>query len=163
VAVAAAVPVPGPARSGGETVAVAAAAVDEAGEPGAIAVAALDLDGVRAVWPAVLEAVQAENAMLAALLADARVTTCADDSITIAFARSAAFLKKKAEDRHNRELLASAVRTVTGRAVGLAFELSDADPPPDADGGAPLTEEELVARLVAEFGAEEILDEPDEG
>jgi len=50
--------VPGPARSGGETVAVAAAAVDEVGEPGAVAVATLDLDGVRAVWPAVLEAVQ---------------------------------------------------------------------------------------------------------
>jgi DNA polymerase III subunit gamma/tau len=157
VAVAATVPVPERARSGGgETVAVAAAVVTEVEGP------ALELDGVRAVWPAVLEAVQAENAMLAALLGDARVVTCADDTITIAFARSAAFLKKKAEDRHNRELLASAVRTVTGRAAGLAFELSDVEAAPD-DGGVPLTEEELVARLVAEFGAEEILDEPDEG
>jgi DNA polymerase-3 subunit gamma/tau len=157
VAVAAAVPVAERTRSGGgDTVAIAAAVVADAEEP------ALDLDAVRAVWPAVLEAIQAENAMLAALLSDARVTTCADDTITIAFARSAAFLKKKAEDRHNRDLLASAVRTVTGRPAGLAFELSDAEPAP-GDGGAPLSEEELVARLVAEFGAEEILDEPDEG
>ena len=162
VAVAAAVPVPEPTRSGGETVAVAAAVVEEAGEPAVVTTATLDLDGVRAVWPAVLEAVQGENAMLAALLADARVTTCVDDTITIAFAQSAAFLKKKAEDRHNRELLGTAVRTVTGRAASLAFELSDAEPSAGAAEAA-LSEEELVARLVAEFGAEEIHDEPDEG
>ena len=44
--------------------------------------------------------------------------------MTVAFPPDAAFVKKKAES--NRELIQRALRGLTGRPAGLAFELSDA-------------------------------------
>ena len=67
-------------------------------------------------------------------------------------------MKKKAEQ--GRELVAGAVRGLTGHAVSLNFELSDAVTPPA--GAATLDHEQLIERLRAEFGAEEVFEEPDE-
>ncbi len=129
-------------------------------------VAALDLELARELWPAVIEAVATEHSMLAALLGDASLVGCAGGVLTLAFPREASFLKKKAEDRANRALVEGAVRVVTGHAVELALELRDAESlgaGSDHEPAAPPSEEEWIARLIAEFGAEEIFDDEREG
>ena len=77
---------------------------------------------------------------------------------TIAFPTDAAFVRKKAEA--NRELVAGAVRGLTGRAVTRAFELNEQATPA---GAATLDHDRLIERLRDEFGAEEVFDdEPDQ-
>jgi len=135
---------------------VAAAAGDHGGP-------LLDLDGLRTVWPAVIEAVRSENALCAALLADALPVAVDGVQVTVAFAPTASFLLRKAEDDGYRKCVAAAVRTITGSRAQIAYVL--AEPPPEDRGGevaaAPPTEDEWVRRFVAEFDAEEILPEPE--
>ena len=121
-------------------------------------VGSVELGQIVSLWPAVAEAVAEENGMLSAALSAATPTALEADRLTIAFPSDAAFVKKKAEQ--GRELVAGAVRGLTGHAVSLNFELSDAVMPPA--GAATLDHEQLIERLRAEFGAEEVFDEPDE-
>jgi DNA polymerase III subunit gamma/tau len=127
---------------------------------------ALALDDAAKLWPAVVDTVRQGNAMLAALLADARAIAIGERELTLAFPTGAAFLKRKAEQDDNRRVAAEAWRTVSGRSLSLRYELRDADEEP-TDAPA-LSGEELVRRFIEEFDAEEILgedpdlDEPDE-
>ena len=118
---------------------------------------ALELEQIKALWPAVADAVGEENGMLGAAVGAAQPAAIEGDTLTVAFPADAAFVKKKAEA--NRDLLAAAVRGLTGHSLGLAFELSD-----EASAGAQATldHEQLIERLRAEFGAEEVFEEPDE-
>jgi DNA polymerase-3 subunit gamma/tau len=152
---------------GGPVAAVAAAEPDE--EPEAViepqsesgALPALDIERVKDVWGAVADAVREQNAMVAALLTEAVPAALDGDRLTIAFPEDAAFSKKKAEA--HRELVLGALRTLTGRAVGVAFELSGRR---DESAPATLSEQELLERLKRDFAAEEVFDddpEPTEG
>jgi hypothetical protein len=96
--------------------------------------------------------------MLGAALAAAAPTAVEGDRLTIAFPPDAAFVKKKAEQ--GRDLVADAVRGMTGQALSLAFELSASVAP--TGGPATLGHDELIERLRAEFDAEEVFEEPDE-
>jgi len=115
------------------------------------------------VWPAVLDALRVDTPMLAALLADARPVALESSEVTLAFPRESAFLKRQAEGDAHRAAAATAIRAVTGRSLRPLYDLCD-----DAEGPASptevprLSEEELVARLVAEFDAEEIPSPNDE-
>jgi DNA polymerase-3 subunit gamma/tau len=128
----------------------AAAAPAVAEQPESTAAPEVDLEQVRRLWPAVAETVAEENAMVGALLAEARATALEGGQLTVAFGDDAAFSKKKAEA--NRELVQRALRGLTGHGLGVTFELGGA---PGA-GTATLSEEELLRRLREEFGAEEI-------
>jgi hypothetical protein len=136
----------------------AAAAVAPRTEASPQPVGSVELDQVVALWPAVGEAVAEENGMLSAALSAATPTALDGDRLTIAFPSNAAFVKKKAEK--GRDLVANAVRGITGQSLTLAFELSDAVAPPP--GPATLDHDQLIERLRAEFGAEEVFDQPDE-
>jgi DNA polymerase-3 subunit gamma/tau len=151
----AAPPAPQPRASAGPAAAVAVKQEEEpaAAEP----VATVELERVKALWPAVAEAVAEQNGMLGAALGAATPAGLDGERLTVAFPADAAFVKKKAEA--NRDLVAGAVRGLTGASVSLAFELSDVAP---ASGPARLDHEQLIDRLRAEFGAEEIFDEPEE-
>jgi DNA polymerase-3 subunit gamma/tau len=127
-------------------------------QPQAQPVGSIELGQIVSLWPAVAEAIGEENGMLSAALSAATPTALEADHLTIAFPSDAAFVKKKAEQ--GRELVAGAVRGLTGHAVSLNFELSDAVTPPA--GAATLDHEQLIERLRAEFGAEEVFEEPDE-
>jgi hypothetical protein len=94
--------------------------------------------------------------MLGAALSAATPVAVEGDRLTIAFPPDAAFVKKKAEQ--GRDLVANAVRGMTGQALALAFELSE-DAAPVA-GPATLDHDQLIARLREEFGAEEVFDTP---
>jgi DNA polymerase III subunit gamma/tau len=136
----------------------AAPAAAVASQPDPQPVGSVELDQIVALWPAVAEAVAEENGMLSAALSAATPTAVDGDRLTIAFPSDAAFVKKKAEK--GRDLVASAVRGITGQSLTLAFELSDAVAPPS--GPATLDHDQLIERLRAEFGAEEVFDQPDE-
>jgi DNA polymerase III subunit gamma/tau len=131
-------------------------------EPQPVAAAPpVDLDHVSSLWPAAVEAVRDENAMVGALLADARPVELEGSCLTVAFAEGAAFSKKKAEN--NRALLAKALRDLTGHSFELVYELRDGV---EGAGGysepsSSLDEEQLLERLKQEFGATEVFD--DEG
>jgi DNA polymerase-3 subunit gamma/tau len=124
---------------------------------------ALDLDVALASWPAVVDMVRGRNVMLGALLADARPVSVGEREVTIAFPSGAAFLKRKAEQDDYRRVTAEALRTVTGSALALRYELREADDPAAQPGTPALSGEELVRRFLEEFDAEELLEaEPDE-
>jgi DNA polymerase-3 subunit gamma/tau len=116
---------------------------------------ASDLESLRALWPAVVELVGMENKMLSAVLVDARPVAVAGEDLTVAFASSAAFLKKKAEHPDNRAIVSDALRQLSGGHWRLSYELLEADA--DAASQLPVpTEEEWVARFMQEFDAEEL-------
>ena len=119
----------------------------------------LDFDLLRGLWPAALDTVRGQNAMVAALLGEARPTALAGNALTVSFPEGAEFSRKKAEA--NRELLQTALRGLTGRSLTVAFDLG-APPPGEGEPGPPMSEEELLDRLKAEFQAEEVFDD-DEG
>src|SRR6185437_5999004 len=75
----------------------------------------IGLDDATACWPAVVDLVRAKNAMLAALLSDARPIAVRDQELTLAFPGGAAFLKKKAEQDDYRRVAGEALQTVTGQ------------------------------------------------
>jgi DNA polymerase III subunit gamma/tau len=143
---------PTPKRQAPKTNASAAVA------PQPEAVGAIELGQIVSLWPAVAQAVGEENGMLSAALSAATPTALEADRLTIAFPSDAAFVKKKAEQ--GREIVAGAVRGMTGQALSLNFELSDAVAPPA--GPATLDHDQLIERLRAEFDAEEVFEDPDE-
>ncbi len=111
-------------------------------------------------WPAVVEIVKQSNAMLAALLADARPVEIGDRELTLAFPPGAAFLKRKAEQEDHRRVAGDAFRKVMGQALALRYELREVEEIPAATNGEhTLSGEELVRRFLEEFDAEEILDD----
>jgi DNA polymerase III subunit gamma/tau len=125
--------------------------------------ASLELDHATACWPAVVDLVRAENAMLAALLSDARPIAVHDQELTLAFPGGAAFLKKKAEQDDYRRVAGEALQAVTGQRLVLRYELRDVEDE-ESTANQVLSGEELVRRFMEEFDAEEVFeDEPNEG
>jgi DNA polymerase-3 subunit gamma/tau len=119
--------------------------------------AAVSLETAAELWPAVVETVRQGNAMLAALLADARAVAVGERELTLAFPTGAAFLKRKAEQADHRRVASEAWQTVSGHPLTLRYELRDGDAIPN--GATTLSGEELVRRFIEEFDAEEILGE----
>jgi DNA polymerase-3 subunit gamma/tau len=109
----------------------------------------------------VVDVVRGHNAMLAALLAGARPVAVGDRDLTLAFAPDAAFLKRKAEQDDHRRVTADALRTVTGQALALRYELREDDGGQENREAPGLSGEELVRRFIEEFDAEELLAEDD--
>jgi DNA polymerase III subunit gamma/tau len=146
-----------PPRNGAPVV-----AADPAPNPAPEPVSALELDDATACWPAVVDLVRGENAMLAALLSDARPVAVKERELTLAFPGGAAFLKRKAEQEDYRRVAGEALKAVTGRRLVLRYELREDEE--EQEGEAVLSGEELVRRFVEEFDAEEVLEgDPEEG
>ncbi len=120
---------------------------------------AIDLQGLCEAWPAVVDAVRAENGMLAALLAEARPCELDGDRVVVAFGTDRSFLRRKAEDSAHRALVAQTLQTVVGRPMKVAYDLRDEEA---ATAVAVLSDDELIERLRADFDAEEIIPEPEE-
>jgi DNA polymerase-3 subunit gamma/tau len=123
---------------------------------GVSAPAPRDLESLRSVWPAVVELVRGEHAMLGALIAEARPVAVDGEDLTLAFSSTAQFLKKKAEDPANRTAVGEALRALTGERWRLSYELRDEPAEQDRREPGEPTEEEWVRRLMEEFDAEEI-------
>jgi hypothetical protein len=139
--------------------AAAAAAVEEEPESETVPAvaeqpaAALDLERITTLWPAVADAIREQNGMVAALLAEAVPTAIEGGRLTIQFPADAAFSKKKAEA--NRELVTGALSSLGGHAIAVAFELGEER---GERSPATLTADELAERLMRDFAAEEIFE-----
>ncbi|MDQ6835174.1 MAG: DNA polymerase III subunit gamma/tau [Actinomycetota bacterium] len=120
-----------------------------------------ELGTLVASWPAVIELLGQENQLLASSLAAARPVSLTDRGLTLAFPTGREFYKRKAEQDENRRATAEALRSVVGAMLTLRYEMRD-ETEPVAQDSAGLSHEELVRRLVAEFDAEEVLDDPDQ-
>ncbi len=128
--------------------------------PEAVVPAVVDLDAMLSLWPAVVEMVRAEHALLGALIAEARPAAVDGEDLTLAFASTAQFLKKKAEDPANRMAVGEALRSLTTQRWRLSYELRetlDADGRPQPEDSS---EEDWLRRFIEEFDAEEVVRGP---
>jgi len=121
----------------------------------------VDLERVVDLWPAVVDRVrEAGSELQSTFFAAARPVTIetadgAARTLVIGFPPSAAFNKRKAESQEARECLTEAIRTIVGERLRPIYVLLDSDAADPAGGESQLSEEELIARLKAEFDAEE--------
>jgi hypothetical protein len=122
-------------------------------------VLARDLETVCSVWPAVVELVRRDHALLGALVAEAWPVAVDGEDLTLAFASTAQFLKKKAEGPTNRLAVGEALRAVAGGRWRLSYELRDEPSGRDQPEQGQPSEEEWVRRFMEEFDAEEIAGE----
>src|SRR5204863_8931773 len=110
---AAVAPAPGadspPEPPDGDSMSAAGVAGAEVAEGPAVA----DLESLRSLWPAVVDLVRAQNALLGALIEEAEPVAVQGEELTVAFAASAPFLKKKAEDPLNRAPVTEALVSLT--------------------------------------------------
>ena len=111
-----------------------------------------------AVWSAVVDAICADNALLGAALSEARPVELRDGELVVAFAPEDRFNQRIAASTEHRRAVEDAVRGMAGRPLKVAFELRELE---DED-AAPPSEDEIVARFVTEFDAEEIVPGPDD-
>jgi DNA polymerase-3 subunit gamma/tau len=173
---AAAAPSPAPdpparAAAAGDAGAAAAASAGPEAPSGAVAVAdrpapapppvAESLAAVTALWPAVRDAICADNQMLGAALSDARPVELRDHELVVAFAEDDGFNRRMADTVEHRRIVEEAVRGLAGRPLKVLFELRDLEPEAEAAAAQPPSEDEILARFVSEFDAEEIVPDPD--
>ena len=122
----------------------------------------LDLAGVRATWPAVVDIVKGQNLMLGAAIIKARPHALDGEELTLAFSPDDSFAQRKAADQACRQLVTEAIRQLTGQSLRLAYTTADATQI-EAETAAPaLSEDEIIDRFKAEFEAEEIVPQDDE-
>jgi DNA polymerase-3 subunit gamma/tau len=114
------------------------------------------------LWPAVVELVRGQNAMLAALLNMAKPVAMSEGELTLALPATAVFQKRKVESNEShRRTAAEAVRSVTGSTMELTYLLAEVpvrDPEQTAADGK-LSEADIVRRFVEEFDAHELTDD----
>ncbi len=111
------------------------------------------------LWPAVVELVRGQNAMLAALLDMAKPVSMSEGELTLALPAIAGFQKRKVESNEShRRTAAEAVRSVTGSSLELTYRLAEVPVanPEQAEADDKLSEAELIRRFVEDFDAQEL-------
>jgi DNA polymerase-3 subunit gamma/tau len=155
--------VPGPVTAAAVVAAAAPAAAPApvAAPAPAAPVRRLDLDALRELWPAVVDAIRPDNGLLAAALAEGRPVAVEDGEALLAFPPDAAFQKRQAESEAHRQVVAAALGALGGTPLRVRCEvreLSSQEAPEESAAPAP-TGDELVERFVAAFDAEELIDD----
>lgn len=121
------------------------------------------IDEVRALWPEVVSALRSDAPMVGALLDRAWPLGAEGATVTIAFPPDAEFHRRKAEGSRCREAVAEAFLAITGSTVNLAFVLGEVEGSPVPESERALEADEVVARLISDFGGEEITGDPGDG
>ena len=111
------------------------------------------LEETVALWPEVVSALRTDSPMVAALLERARPSAVTDEVVTIEFPTDADFHRRKADDQRCREAITACFVEITGTRPKLEFVLGEGLPSVAEE---LLGEDELVARLVSDFGGSEI-------
>jgi len=135
---------------------------------GSVTVAAIELERVVELWPAVMEHLrESASEMLSSLFDGARpLAIDADGSVLrIGFPSSAKFNKRKAEEPINVRRIAESVQAIVGVPLRPVYELIDPAEVPTSAGAedSPLGEEEIVELLKAKFDASEVESEAEGG
>ncbi|HEY4824936.1 MAG TPA: hypothetical protein VIH49_07785, partial [Solirubrobacteraceae bacterium] len=144
-----------PARGETELSGAPATIAGTSATPAAQAIAD-DLAPLLSWWPAVVDLVRTDNALLGACIEEARPVEVTGEDLTVAFSATAPFLKKKAENPDNRAAVTAALRDVTGRRWRLSYELHEELVSAAGDGPGALSEEQWLKRFIDEFDAEEL-------
>jgi DNA polymerase-3 subunit gamma/tau len=118
-----------------------------------------DIEAVYALWPAVVDLVRSEHALLGAVIGEARPVAVDGEELTLAYPFTAEFYKKKAEDPANRVAVGEALGALAGGRWRLRYELRDAPAGGEQEAAQEHSEEEWIARFVDEFDAEELIDQ----
>jgi DNA polymerase III subunit gamma/tau len=118
--------------------------------------AAGGIESVSLLWPAVVDLVRGENALLGALIAEAQPVDLDGEELTVAFSSSAPFLRKKASDPLNRTAVTEALRVITGVRFRLSYELREDLAPQERAEPVGTSEDDWVRRFKEEFDAEEV-------
>jgi DNA polymerase-3 subunit gamma/tau len=114
------------------------------------------LGSIRSLWPAVVDLVTGEHALLGAVIASARPVELDGDNLCLAFAPGSQLYKQKAEDPNSRQIVGEALRSVTGSSWRVYYELRDAPADEHEEDTSEQSEERRLARFMEEFDAEEI-------
>jgi DNA polymerase-3 subunit gamma/tau len=135
------------------------------GKATATAAAAVDLERIAGLWPAVVDQVrQSGSELLSTVYAAARPVAVDPERavLKVGFPASAAFNKRKAEAQANRDRFAEAVRTIVGESLRPVYVLLDGEDEGGGNGAeTELSEAEVIELLRAEFDAEEFEAEAD--
>jgi hypothetical protein len=110
----------------------------------------------------VLDALRADNGMLAACLGDAHPVELRGNEVVVAFGEHDAFNRRMADGREHRAAIDAALHDLAGRDLRVTFELRDLGDLRVETETKPASEDDLVARFKAEFDAEEIVPDDDE-
>src|SRR4051812_41424270 len=156
-AVAVAEPPPAPAPAAEPAPPPPAAAPEPTPAPAVTA-----LDGVTALWPAVVDAVCAEDQLVGAALSDARPVELGDGGLVVAFDEAERFKFRMVDTSERRAVVEAALRGLAGRPLKVRYELRDLPAPAESAPPPPPSEDEIVARFVTEFDAQEIVPDPDD-
>jgi DNA polymerase III subunit gamma/tau len=139
------------------------------GKATATASAAVDLERISGLWPAVVDQMRQSGSELLSTVYEAARPVAVDAEravLKVGFPPSAAFNKRKAEAQANRDRFAEAVRTIVGESLRPVYVLLDDEDESAGNGAEPaFNEAELIERLKSEFDAEEFeaSDEKTEG
>ena len=139
-----------------EQVAEAAAETEPEPAPQVAAGPLLPFEDLAAAWPAVIDHVGTESAVLGAILAQAAPVALNETQLLIAFPQSAEFHRRKAQDARHRQAVSGAFLTITGCRLEIEYELSASVEIPEAPGEQPLSEDQLADVLLNEFGGVEV-------
>ena len=146
---------------------VASQVGDRVGSVAGAAGEVLDLDRVAGLWPSVIDQMRQSGSGLLSAAFDAARPVAVDQEqsvVEVGFPPSAAFNRRKAEAKENREKVVDAIRTVLGAPLRPVFVTLDDthEEPVAAEAAAPADgasqEDELYRRLVSEFDAEVVVD-----
>ncbi|MGI8460264.1 MAG: DNA polymerase III subunit gamma/tau [Solirubrobacterales bacterium] len=126
----------------------------------AAAVETIDLERITRLWPGIVDHIrQSGSELLSAVYEAARpLEVNAEEAVLkIGFPPSAAFNKRKAEAKGNRESFANAIKTIVGEKLQPVYVLLDEEAITGGGGGGiELTDEELIEQIKSTFDAEEI-------
>ncbi|MDX6724433.1 MAG: polymerase subunit gamma/tau, partial [Solirubrobacteraceae bacterium] len=123
---------------------------------------AATIEALAGMWPAVLDSVRGENQLLGVALSEARPVELRDHELVVAFAVGDGFNRRIADSAENRAVVDQVVRSLCGTPLRVCFELRDLQPEEGQNGAEPPSEDEIVARFVSEFDAQEIVPDPDD-
>ncbi len=124
--------------------------------PAVATVTAATSEAMRDLWPAIVDFVRSSHALLGAVIEDATPVALQDGELTLAFAPSSSFKKKKAEDAANRTAVSEAITALTGQRLRVRCELREESEQGGANPVKEGAEDEMLRRLIAEFDAEEL-------
>lgn len=136
----------------------APAAVASDPAPPAQEPAALDLDRLVQIWPAVLDSLAASaSGMVASYFDGSRPVALQVPKVDVGFPADAAFNRRNAERPECRQQLAAALKAVTGEQLQVEYTSLDSDREDVDPGSEVMEEEDFIARVKSEFNAEEVI------
>lgn len=121
-----------------------------------------DADHLRRAWSVLLDAVNKRQAGLAAVLSEGRVDTIEGDEVVIKFPAGCRFQADQVTRGKNPQVIAAALRDLTGRDLRIRTRLAEESAPaaaPEEDARI-LRKDELIRVLKQEFDARIIDDGP---